>query len=404
MAVELLKILHPSSFILLPLLIMSSLSASSASSKRSYSDIVQTVALLQTENVKLRVENEKLREDLRKTQGENEKLREDLRETQGETKDDSPPLVQAQRSRYAYISQKILLQFQPSVNPSDIPYEQIAWWEMIFSYIQPNDYERLHLRRLCNMFKASLKPPPKGKWTEYPHTNHASIDSLFNRCKELYDEDPTKAPTIIFIKAGEHEVEGYVLVCPYSDEDEDGKLHMVPYLSITYPMKIIGAGQDNTFIQGGGFDIQGTKEEGKNVGLKDMTISETSGSGLDAENGLSFLCKDMTFTQCGGSGVSTLNTKGRLINCVTTQCGYSGISCGRNALIELKGVQTKVDGNGTSGEYDFYGLDAWDTSSRIHLLFPLTKESVSTNNHGGGNYGGFGTIETVDSLSNKINK
>ena len=44
------------------------------------------------------------------------------------------------------------------------------------------------------------------------------------------------------------------------------------------------------------------------------------------------------------------------------------------------------------------GLRADDTSSIIHLLFPLTKEFVSTNNHGAGNYGGRGTIETVESL------
>ena len=100
-----------------------------------------------------------------------------------------------------------------------------------------------------------------------------------------------------------------------------------------------------------------------------------------------------------------LNTKGRLINCVITQCGYSGIYCGENALIELEGDQTKVDGNGTTGNSCNYGLDTCDTSSRIHLLFPLTKESVSTNSQGGwGNHGGAGTIETVDSLSNKINK
>ena len=37
----------------------------------------------------------------------------------------------------------------------------------------------------------------------------------------------------------------------------------------------------------------------------------------------------------------------------------------------------------------------YNTSSTIHLLFPLTKESVSTNNLGGQNYGGNGTIETV---------
>ena len=102
---------------------------------------------------------------------------------QGETKEDLPTAT-VKKARFSYISEKILLQFQPSVDPNDIPYEQIAWWKSIFSYIQPNDYERLHLRRLCNMFKASLKAPPKGKWTEYPHLNHPSIDSLFNRCKE----------------------------------------------------------------------------------------------------------------------------------------------------------------------------------------------------------------------------
>ena len=77
---------------------------------------------------------------------------------------------------------------------------------MIFLYIQPNEYERLRLRRLCNMFKASLKAPPKGKWTEYPHSNHTSIDSLMDRCYELYEEDPMTAPTIFFIKGGEHDL------------------------------------------------------------------------------------------------------------------------------------------------------------------------------------------------------
>ena len=100
---------------------------------------------------------------------------------QGETKEDLSLTSAVKKARYSYISQKILLQFQPSVDPNDIPYEQIAWWKSIFSYIQPNDYERLHLRRLCNMFKASLKPPPKGKWTEYPHSNHASIEQTINR-------------------------------------------------------------------------------------------------------------------------------------------------------------------------------------------------------------------------------
>jgi hypothetical protein len=73
-----------------------------------------------------------------------------------------------------------------------------------------------------------------------------------------------------------------------------------------------------------------------------------------------------------------------------------------NALIELEGDQTKVDGNGTGGYggYGCYGLSTNDTSSTIHLLFPLTQESVSTNNHGGRNYrADRGTIETVDSFA-----
>jgi len=158
--------------------------------------------------------------------------------------------------------------------------------------------------------------------------------------------------------------------------------------------KISGAGRDQTFVKGCGFDIEGEKEEGKNVVLKDMTMSGIEVSGRD---GLSWLCDSMTITQCGSHGVCAWeNTKGRLINCVITKCRGHGIFCGENALIELEGDQTKVDGNNTTG-YG-YGLSASDTSSIIHLLFPLTKESVSTNNHRGRNYNDDGTIETVNSF------
>ena len=129
------------------------------------------------------------------------------------------------------------------------------------------------------------------------------------------------------------------------------------YVPIRYPLMIRGAGQEKTIIHGG-FNIQGTKEEGNNVVLKDMTM-RSIGSGLLNENGLSFLCDRMTFTQCRGSGVRAYNTKGRLINCVITQCGQCGIWCDENSLLELEGDQTKVDGNGTlppSGHSGWYGL------------------------------------------------
>ena len=181
---------------------------------------------------------------------------------------------------------------------------------------------------------------------------------------------------------------------------------MTSNLNIEHPINIIGAGRDQTFVKGGGFDIRGTKEEGKRVDMQGMTIKGSSGNGLLNDSGLTFLCKDMTFTQCDCGGVWARNTRGRLINCVITQCYYSGILCWENALIELKGSQTKVDGNVTSGYSDGYGLKTYHTSSIIHLLFPLTKESVSTNNHNGQNYGCHvsngasigNTVKTVDSF------
>ena len=185
---------------------------------------------------------------------------------------------------------------------------------------------------------------------------------------------------------------------------------MTKDLKIEHPINIIGAGRDQTFVkgcglrdmkerfEGGGFKIYGEKEEGKNAVLKDMTISENGGAGVKecGLNGLSWLCDSLTITQCAG-GVSAWNTKGRLLNCVITQCGGSGIACWEDALIELEGDQTKVDGNGTDG-MGGYGLQTSHTSSTIHLLFPLTQESASTNNGGGGNYGGKGTIKTVKSF------
>jgi len=304
----------------------------------------------------------------------------------GETKKDMPPA--AKKLCLNYLSSKILLPYPPAVPDVDrTPYQMISFWKNIFLYLAPTDTERIHLRRLCHLFHDSLGTTPdsrKGMYTVYPHPNHASLQSLMRRCHELYDEDPTKAPTIFFIKEGDHEIN-------------------VNHLEINYPIKIIGAGRDKTFIRGGGFYIQGRKEVGKKVELKDMTMRHTEKSGVYGNNGLSFLCDSMTFTQCGGHGIWLFETTGRLINCVITQCGYSGIYCYENALIELKGSQTKVHGNGTRREGGCYGLRTWNTSSFIHLLHPLTKESVSTNNRDELNYGSKSgdvsvQIRTVDSF------
>ena len=60
----------------------------------------------------------------------------------------------------------------------------------------------------------------------------------------------------------------------------------------------------------------------------------------------------------------------------------------------IDGSATTIHHNGTGGNIRYYGLKAVDSSSSIHLK-SLTKESISTNNGGGGNYGGDGTIKTL---------
>ena len=198
--------------------------------------------------------------------------------------------------------------------------------------------------------------------------------------KKAYEEKIVK---LIFITEGTYDLKnkGLIIKCPIS---------------------IHGAGQNKTIIQGKGIKIQRPKKEKKRVNMQDFTMKESSGYGLYASHGHSFLCRRMTFTQSGSHGVCASRTKGRLINCVITQCGGSGVYSSIGGLIELEGSQTKVDGNCTKGYSRHYGLYTYDTSSIIHLLFPLTKESVSTNNKYGQtsfrNYGDCGTIETVNSF------
>ena len=192
------------------------------------------------------------------------------------------------RPRFQYLSDRLIVECHPGDGQE--PLHLIKWWKRIFSLVGPTHSERVHLRLLCNMFNASL-PPGLGTgeykgcvYTEYPHPNHPSLGSLIARCHEVNAIGPRRAPTILFIREGVHEVEGRDL-------------------EINYPLKIVGAGQEKTFLFGCTFCIGGTKEEGKKVELKDMTISETDGDGVVGDGGLSWLCDSLTITQCGDCGV-----------------------------------------------------------------------------------------------------
>ena len=264
------------------------------------------------------------------------------------------------------------------------PEHLIAWWSRIFSFLIPNDKDHVQLRCLCRLFRDALKPP--ALWTTFPHPNYSTLNDLIDKLNNVYHtEDPKKAPKVVFVLEGS-----------FHNSSTTTTSTTTTRVVIKYPLKIIGAGQSKTFLFGYSFKIHGIKEEGKEVELKDMTSSGAKEEGVHAYNGLSFLCDSMTFTKCGGEGVYVEKTKGRLINCVITQCAYSGMYSSTNALIEVEG-NTSVDGNAANGGY---GLNTSNnTSSIIHLHYPLTKESISTNNHGNGNWNdnnnNKGTIQTI---------
>ena len=85
--------------------------------------------------------------------------------------------------------EKLVEEYIPdSAGQVHVPYHLIAWWRDIFLYLDPSPLSRLHLRRLCNLFRDTIKAPPKGMFTMFPHPNQPSLQSLMIRCHELYDK------------------------------------------------------------------------------------------------------------------------------------------------------------------------------------------------------------------------
>jgi hypothetical protein len=108
--------------------------------------------------------------------------------------------------------------------------------------------------------------------------------------------------------------------------------------------------------------------------------------------------------QCGGPGVVAVGTGGvgRCTNVEVRQCGESGVLAESGASITLIGAKTTVHHNCTRGNSHEYGLQVWgSSSSTIQLVSPLTKEQVSIDNGGGGNWGAYhggdiNQIKTID--------
>ena len=281
---------------------------------------------------------------------------------------------------------KILVKITPSFASRLISLKRADLLRRIFSFHKtknPRDY--VNLRSFSKLFHRALHQPPP-LWTSFPCSNHATLQSLVDRLEELRDdaESSGKVPSVLFIDEGEY-------------NGGEGR-----YIEVKKPLSMYGAGCGKTTLVGVGLEIKGNKSDGI-VEIENLKI-KGSRTGLYADEGMNVIMRGISVERCKYHGVFAA---GADISCDDLQvvgCGNSGVYADDYATITLSGQGTSIQGNGTYwlnvfSDHSFrsihYGLNAYFSSSHIRLVHPLTKEQISTNNGGDGNWGGSGTIEQV---------
>ena len=279
---------------------------------------------------------------------------------------------------------------QPNLHgkPQRLPSLKVLWIR-IFSYSGPTEKETAPLRRSCKLFSKALKPLPY--WTSFPHPKYPTLNQLVDRINEVAKKDPSRAPSVVFISNGVHVIED-----TYGNGGQGWR-----YVKVRCALAFVGESREGTVVRGG-FKIYGDKKN--HVRLETMTVTNSYGHGVDGYGGASFEGKDLSIHGCKGNGVSACRTQGTLTDCTVTNCGGDGIYCDHDGVIHIHGKKTKVTGNCTMGN-GYYGVHAWACDAKIFLHAPLTKEMISTNNHGGNNYrSSYGTIQTITNNNTKEEK
>jgi hypothetical protein len=192
-------------------------------------------------------------------------------------------------------------------------------------------------------------------------------------CKTLKEavkrvENDSRITTIVLGK-GEHHIDGF-------------------HVEIISAMSIVGRPEvhkEMIVVLGG---IEFKKGIQGNCHLQHMTLCQAKGSGVEGWS--SFTMEDVLVEQCRYHGVlaNAAGGVGRCTNVEVRQCGWSGVIAINGGSITLIGAKTTVHHNCTKGDGDEYGLQvSLSSASTIQLVSPLTKELVSVDNGGGGDWG-----------------
>jgi hypothetical protein len=166
-------------------------------------------------------------------------------------------------------------------------------------------------------------------------------------------------------------------------------IHDKNYLTIRSAMHIVGdpdVPKEKIVVVGGIYFKEGIQGI---CHLQNLTLRQANGcSGVNGWS--SFTMEDVLVEECEYHGVILHGADARCTDVEVRQCGQSGMFAagwgGNSASITLIRANTKVHDNCTDDDRWNYGLVVGD-SSTIQLVPPLTKEQVSFDNDGGGNWG-----------------
>ena len=160
-------------------------------------------------------------------------------------------------------------------------------------------------------------------------------------------------------------------------------------------------------------EVQMNGWEGSDVHVSDLTLRQSKGIGVEGRmyGGASIHLDNVSIENNGECGVVVYGKRNTMKNCNVSHSKSNGlVVSGDDGLMTIDGDATTIHHNcisrcscEISSCYVPFGMHVY-TNSSIHLLSPLTKDMISKNNGGGGNYGGDGTIKTITSNALDCNK